>query len=405
MKKTPKLRFPEFSAEWENKKIGSITKKVGSGKTPKGGKAVYTDEGVMFLRSQNVLDGKLSINDVGYISEDENRKMMSTEVYSNDILLNITGASIGRSCVVPTGFPSANVNQHVCIIRLNEKYESYFIMNQIISYKVQKQIDSYQAGGNREGLNFEQIKNIEVSVTSYKEQEKIASFFSLIDEKIQKQQKKVEALQDYKKGIMQKIFSQEIRFKNDNGKDFPEWQTKKLGELLSIPEKIKEENISKDKLLTVKLHRSGVQVNKNTDTLDIGSTIYYRRNSGQLIYGKQNFFNGAIDIIPEELDGFLSSGDVPSLNINNSEAEPNFLLNFIGRTEFYKRTESLASGTGSKRLHENILLDIDVYIPTLDEQRKISQYLILLNKKTLLEEKKLEVLNEWKKGLLQQMFV
>ena len=142
MNKTPKLRFKEFSGEWESKKLGDIAIKVGSGKTPRGGNSVYTDSGVVFLRSQNVLNGKLNLNDVAYISEEINSTMKSTEVHGDDILLNITGASIGRSCKVPTHFPKANVNQHVCIIRLNENYNSSFIMNQIISSKVQRQIDS-----------------------------------------------------------------------------------------------------------------------------------------------------------------------------------------------------------------------------------------------------------------------
>lgn len=216
-KNVPKLRFRGFEGEWEEKKIGDITLKVGSGKTPRGGNSVYTDSGVMFLRSQNVFNGYMVLDDVAYITEEENNKMKSTSVYENDILLNITGASIGRCCVVPNLNNKANVNQHVCIIRPKKDTNSSFIMNQIIGYKVQRQIDSYQAGGNREGLNFQQIKEIKINIPSLQEQEKIANLLSKVDRYIELQEKKVSELEKYKKGMMQKIFSQKIRFRKDDG--------------------------------------------------------------------------------------------------------------------------------------------------------------------------------------------
>ena len=230
-KNVPKLRFKGFEGEWEEKKIGDITLKVGSGKTPRGGNSVYTDSGVMFLRSQNVFNGYMVLDDVAYITEEENNKMKSTSVYENDILLNITGASIGRCCVVPNLNNKANVNQHVCIIRPKKDTNSSFIMNQIIGYKVQRQIDSYQAGGNREGLNFQQIKEIKINIPSLQEQEKIANLLSKVDRYIELQEKKVSELEKYKKGMMQKIFSQKIRFRKDDGGEYPEWEYFVLGDI------------------------------------------------------------------------------------------------------------------------------------------------------------------------------
>ena len=205
--------------------------------------------------------------------------------------------------------------------------------------------------------------------------------------------------------MMQKIFSQEIRFKDENGEAYPEWEEARLNNVLSIPEKIKTEIIEKDKLLTVKLHMQGIKVNKNVDTLNIGATVYYKRKAGQFIYGKQNFFNGAFGIVPEELDGYLSSGDIPALNINRDRIIPEYLINYIGRTEFYKKTENLSSGTGSKRIHEKTLLEIVINIPCVAEQERIANFLSNIDLVIDKENKKLEELKRWKKGLLQQMFV
>ena len=107
--------FSKLSQE-STRKLHSITEKIGSGKTPKGGKKVYTESGVIFLRSQNIYPDGLHLDDVAYIPEDIDAEMANTKVQMNDVLLNITGASIGR-CTIYDLEKQANVNQHVCIIR------------------------------------------------------------------------------------------------------------------------------------------------------------------------------------------------------------------------------------------------------------------------------------------------
>lgn len=411
MNKTPKLRFKEFSGDWESKKLGAITTKVGSGKTPKGGNSVYTDSGIIFLRSQNVLNGKLNLNEVAYISEKINSTMKSTEVHGDDILLNITGASIGRSCNVPKDFPSANVNQHVCIIRLNEGYNSNFIMNQIISSKVQKQIDSYQAGGNREGLNFEQIKSMEVGSTSLEEQEKISSFLSLINDKISLQGEKVEALKDYKKGIIQKIFSRELRFKDDDGRDYPEWKHKKLSNIVTrVTRKNKE--IQSTLPLTISAQYGLVDqitfFNKTVASSNLEG--YYLLEKGEFAYNKSystGYPFGAIKRLDRYDKGVLSSLYICFSVLENIDSD--FLVQYFETSCWHKEISMIA--VEGARNHG--LLNISVsdffetyhWIPSYEEQIKIGQFLGSLDMKLRKEQEKLDSLNEYKKGLLQQMFV
>ena len=201
----PNLRFPEFTEEWKETKIGDITSKVGSGVTPKGGSAVYKTSGHLFIRSQNVGNGRFLLDDVAYIDEATHKKQINTELKDGDVLLNITGASIGRTTVVNKNVEGGNVNQHVCIIRLLEDYSPNYICNYLLSYGGQKQIDSFQAGGNREGLNFEQIRSIKFSIPSFREQSKIASLLSLLEERIATQNKIIEQLQSLIKGIVVSI--------------------------------------------------------------------------------------------------------------------------------------------------------------------------------------------------------
>ena len=199
------MRFPEFSGEWKMCTIGELTTKVGSGVTPRGGEAVYKTEGHPFVRSQNVGLGNLLLDDIAFIDEETHLRQKSTELQFNDVLLNITGASIGRSALVDKQIVGGNVNQHVCIIRTKENLVPSFICSFLLSNYGQRQIDSFQAGGNRQGLNFEQIKSIKITIPSKDEQIKIAKLLRAIDERIAIQNKIIDKLQSLIKGIAQNV--------------------------------------------------------------------------------------------------------------------------------------------------------------------------------------------------------
>ncbi|MFN9748847.1 MAG: restriction endonuclease subunit S [Burkholderiales bacterium] len=158
---------------WVVHKIKSLTSRISSGKTPNGGSEVYVDDGVVFLRSQNVYDEGLRINEVVYIPEMVDQQMATSRVQSGDILLNITGGSIGRSCSVPKDFPNANVNQHVCVIRLVNPQLLPFVEIFFKSFAIKSQIDFVQNGAAREGLNFEQIGNMSLCLPPLSEQKQI----------------------------------------------------------------------------------------------------------------------------------------------------------------------------------------------------------------------------------------
>ena len=206
----PKLRFPEFrnTQVWGERELGMMATKVGSGITPTGGDTNYKTEGRPFVRSQNVGWGKLLLNDVAFIDEQTHQSFNSTEIKVSDVLLNITGASIGRSAVADSRVAGGNVNQHVCIIRVKQGELNPTLLNQfLISKRGQKQIDSFQAGGNRQGLNFVQIRSFKIPLPPTEdEQRKVANCLSSVDELIAAQVERVEALKAHKKGLMQQLF-------------------------------------------------------------------------------------------------------------------------------------------------------------------------------------------------------
>lgn len=199
----PAIRFRGFVDPWEQRKLGDITVKIGSGKTPSGGKNAYVETGIPLIRSQNVNGDKVDFEDVVYIDEATDESMANSRVFTNDVLLNITGASIGRSAVYK-GLEQANVNQHVCIIRPIEEFHPDFIQLNLTSDNGQKQIEASQAGGGREGLNFQEIGKMEFSFPQIDEQRKIGTYFNSIDHLITLHQRKYDKLVAIKKAMLEK---------------------------------------------------------------------------------------------------------------------------------------------------------------------------------------------------------
>jgi len=158
---------------WEWVRLGTITNKIGSGSTPRGGNNAYSDAGIIFLRSQNIRNEGVLLEDVAYIDAEINKKMSNTVVLPNDILLNITGGSLGRSAVFPDNLKVANVSQHVTIIRPTITASSSFLHKSILSPYIQDLIWGRQIGANREGLSKKVLELFEIPYPPIAEQTRI----------------------------------------------------------------------------------------------------------------------------------------------------------------------------------------------------------------------------------------
>lgn len=178
----------EIPCHWVVKRLKHVTTYTGSGKTPKGGSEIYKSSGVLFLRSQNVHFEGLRLSDVAFISHEIDSEMRSTRVKANDVLLNITGASLGRCSVVPHDFPAANVNQHVCIVRpFRHHVDSELLNYSMASDVVQSQIFSTENGSSREGITFQQIRDFWIALPrDLAEQRAIANYLDRETAKIDK---------------------------------------------------------------------------------------------------------------------------------------------------------------------------------------------------------------------------
>lgn len=209
----------EIPDKWEIRKLKYLVSKIGSGITPKGGASVYVEEGIPLLRSQNIHFDGLRLDKVAFISEEINKTMLGSSVKNRDVLLNITGASIGRCAYVDNNFDKANVNQHVCIIRPEKiyyKFLNYYLMSDL----GQSQIFSIQMGSSREGINFEQIGNFSILRPSNQEQEEIAEYLdkkiSKIYKTIKKIEKKIKLMEEYKNSLIHHVVTGKVDVRGDD---------------------------------------------------------------------------------------------------------------------------------------------------------------------------------------------
>ncbi len=382
------MRFPGFEGDWEKKKLEQVAVKVNSGKTPFGGEKAYSNEGIIFIRSQNINNDRLELDSPVFISEEVNKGMKNSVVQSNDILLNITGASLGRSCVVPDNFIIGNVNQHVCIIRLNENYNPRFIQPYFSSQNGQNIFLSLQTGSGREGLNFESIKSIQLFFPNKEEQKMIAYFLSIIESRIQTQSKIIKELSVLKVTLAKRIFSKKFKLKDDNGKDFPEWQKKKLGEIGTIT--------------TGSSNREDSILNGEYTFFDRSQDV---RTSNRFLFDKEAV------IVPGEGQEFIPKYFIGKFDLHQRTYAVFDFIGINGKYLYYhllnddKHLQSQAVGSTVKSLRLPMFKTMPINLPSIPEQTKIANFLSFLDSKINIETQFLHKLEEQKKYFLHQMFV
>lgn len=209
----------EIPRHWKITNLRYIVTKIGSGVTPSGGASVYKLEGIPLLRSQNIHFEGLKLADVAYVTEEIDESMSNSRVESGDVLLNITGASIGRCFYIDDNFGRGNVNQHVCIIRpIEQLVKTKFLYYVLRSNLGQSQIDICQTGSNREGLNFEQIKTFVLGLPSIEEQVAIVHHIEgqslKLNGTIERIEQEVRLLKEYRVALISEAVTGKIDVRN-----------------------------------------------------------------------------------------------------------------------------------------------------------------------------------------------
>ena len=369
----PPLRFPEFTEPWETTKLGKLTTKVGSGSTPRGGNSVYTDSGRCFVRSQNVGMGILLLNDIAHIDEKTHHKQASTEIKEKDVLLNITGASIGRTAVANKQIAGGNVNQHVCIIRPNDKLNSDFLCNYIQTRKIQNYINSLQTGGSREGLNFQQVRSFPINVPLVSEQTKISRLLSIIDYRIATQSKLIEQLESLIKGIIHHLTAESPNVR--------------IADCLDC-------------------HSSTLQENQ---LKELGKCRVYGAN-GVCGYTDSPAINGNAILIVKDGSGIgnvsFATGEYSVIGTSNYlTAKSGYNLRYIYFCLMNFNFAPYKTGMAIPHIYFKDYGKAKIYCPALEEQERIANVLSKIERKMVIERSITNHYIEQKQYLLQQMFI
>lgn len=380
---TPQIRFPEFSGEWEKKRLGDIAiflkgKGIPKADISENGKTECIRYGELYTHYSEVIDEVISKTDVS----------IDNLVFSkaNDVIVPASGETqidiATASCVLRAGVALGG-DLNIIRSEINGIYLSYYLNN-----AKKKSIARLSQGISVVHLYPSQLKTLSLNLPSLPEQEKIASFLTAVDERIELLQKKKEKLEEYKKGVMQKLFSQEIRFKDEKGNDYPEWEEKRLGEVAER----ESSNIAANKIE----YNSG-EYNLYGAAGLITKIDFYQQEYDYIAIIKDGAGVGRT-MLCESKSSVVGTLDIIKIKDGNSLYFIFLLINQI-------RFERYITGSTIPHIYFRDYKNEKIKVPSLPEQDKIASFLTSLDDKIDIISKEIEQSNYYKKGLLQKMFV
>ncbi len=387
MNKVPNLRFKEFSGKWEKIKLGDKCTFY-SGGTPLTTNKKYYDGNIPFIRSAEISSTSTELN----ISEDGLNNSSAKMVKKGDLLYALYGATSGEVSISKI---DGAINQAILCIQSDRL--NLLFLEKILRKNKDNIINTYLQGGQG-NLSSKIVQDLRYYFPSLEEQEKIAAFFSLIDKKIALQTEKVEELKNYKKGLMQKIFSQELRFKDENGNEYPEWEEYKVKDLFDVTRGVV---IAKSEI-------------SDTSNDIFKYAVYSSQTSNNGILGYDQTFDFDGNYLTWTTDGanagrvFCRSGRFRCTNVCGVLVEKNNTIGYANKLVaeiLNKETPKHVSYVGNPKLMNGVMAEIKLNIPSLEEQTKIDKLINQLDIKIESEQTKLNLLDDYKKGLLQQMFI
>ena len=407
VQKNPQLRFSEFNDEWNDEKLGmNATFLKGKG----------------ISKSDIVEDGKNSCIRYGELYTEYNEVITKDKIVSktnveikksklsieNDVLIPSSGEThldiATASCIKVSG---VILGGDLNVIRSN--YNGVFLAYYLNSNK-KKQIAQLAQGNSVVHLYNKNLSSLSLNIPSEQEQQKIASFLQQVDQKIDLLSQKITALETYKKGLMQKLFSQEIRFKQDDGSDFSDWEEKQLGKIFLDR---KGKGISKSKITNDGIHDCILYGELYTRYNEVITEVHSKTNTNEGIPSKI----GDLLIPSSTTTTGIDLANVTALNkpevrlggdiiiLRSKKAINNIFYSYYLSNYKKKAIASRAQGITIVHLYFSGIKDLFIHYPCLEEQTKLANFLIAIDDKINQTQQQLQQTRTFKKGLLQQIFV
>ena len=404
----PKLRFKEFSENWSSKKIIELADYVDyRGKTPK-----KVESGVLLVTAKNIKQGYLDYSTSQEFIEKSafDDVMRRGKVELNDVLIT-TEAPLGNVASVDR----TDIALAQRVIKYRGKVgllDNLFLKQKFLSENFQEVLQSKATGGTVQGIKGSVLHQIPLIVPPIKEQTKIATFLSAVDEKIAQLSQKRHLLGQYKQGMMQKLFSQKIRFKADDGSEFGEWK------LISIKEAVsfikdgthgthQDDQNSELFLLSAKNLQNGrIKIDERDRKINQKEfdSIYknYTLEAGDILLSVVGTI-GRVAIFKENYKAYAFQRSVAFMRFK--ESLPEFIYQLFLANDFQNELLVRQVVSAQPGIYLGDLSKIEISLPCLDEQTKIANFLSAIDQKIDVVSTQLKQAKIWKKGLLQQMFV
>jgi type I restriction enzyme S subunit len=390
--------------EWEIKTISNSNLYISDGnygeQYPTSSQMVTS--GVPFIRANNIKELKLVWDDMKYITPEHHHILTSGHLKYKDILITTRG-EIGSIAFVSQEFDGANINAQICLLRVkdNNQITPEFLLQALSTNQSKKQFKELQTGSALKQLPKSNLGKVKIPVPLKEEQTKIASFLSAIDEKVNQITRKHELLNQYKKGLMQKIFNQEIRFTDPFGNVFSKWETSKLSEVALVVMGQSPGSASYNLIGDGSCLIQGNADIKDRKTLPRLWTTNVT---------KECFIDDIILTVRAPVGAVAISKHHGCIGRGVCAIRPNkkivsgYLYQLLVWYEGFK-WKSLEQGSTFTAVGGTEVNSLEVPIPSLEEQTKISNFFSAIDGKIANLKRQQELTKQYKQGLLQQMFV
>ena len=410
----PKLRFKEFDNDWINTKVKDLGE-FSSGGTPSKDIHDYWNGNIPWISSSDL--NEESIFDIRinrFISEDAIKNSATKKIPKNSILL-VSRVGVGKVALT---------NQELCTSQdftaLTPKKDYALFIAYLMKNITPRLLDLNQ-GTSIKGFVREDLISLPISLPSKEEQTKIASFLSAVDEKISQLTQKHELLNQYKQGMMQKLFSQQIRFKADDGREFGEWEEKTLIDSVDTNIKwsftggpfgsnLKSEDYTELGIRIIQLQNIGDGAFLNdykiyTSPEKANELLSCNIYPDEILISKMGDPVARCCIVPKHHDRYVMCSDGIRLVVDKQNYSSIFMFYQINYQDFRQSASDVSTGSTRKRIGLSDLKQLPIKVPCLEEQTKIANFLSAIDQKIEVVAQQIEQAKTWKKGLLQQMFV
>ncbi|GAE32808.1 restriction endonuclease subunit S [Halalkalibacter hemicellulosilyticus] len=394
--KSGSLIFPK---DWGIVELGDIISELNSGVSVNSDDSKDNQTNLGILKTSAVSKGYFYPNEFKKIKNIEvKRAKLNPKKGSIIISRANTPELVGEVGYVEKDYSNLFLSDKLWQSRFKRNVNGRWLSSLLSSKMIKHEISTLATGtsSSMKNISKESFLSIRIPFPKIEEQNKISSILSTWDKAIKLKEKLIEQKKDQKKGLMQKLLTGEVRLPGYTEK----WEKVDFGEVLKFLKKEPLSDPDKYNLLTVKLHLKGIEATDKKPNTTTKGRPYYMRKPNELLIGRQNFHNGGIGLVPENMKGYIASNAISSLKAKKGNLK--FYYYYLSNTNFYQKVEYLIGGTGQKEISESMLKKLKLFIPlNVNEQNEIAKIISTSDDEiTLLENELLQFKNQ-KQGLMQ----